>query len=96
MRYHVDSYLRQPCFLSTCEMSLTVELALYIAMIDHHIPHEMIYTLAAGLGIDSVDDLADMQWSAVLRTPEEYHQRIMDLRNCYKRGNQTMWTSPSE
>ena len=68
---------------------------LRIAMINHNIPEEMTETLTEVLGIQGVDQLADMRWSAVLRTPEEYHQRIMDLRNCYKRGNQTMWTFPS-
>jgi len=68
---------------------------LRIAMINHDIPEDMTATLTAELGIVGVEDLADMRWSAVLRTPEQYHQRIMDLRNCYKRGNQTMWTSPS-
>jgi hypothetical protein len=65
------------------------------AMINHHIPADMTVTLTDALGIVGVEDLADMPWSAVLRTPEEYHQRIMDLRNRYKRGNQTMWTFPS-
>jgi len=68
---------------------------LRIAMINHHIPADMTDTLTDALGIVGVEDLADMRLSAVLRTPEQYHQRIMDLRNCYKRGNQTMWTSPS-
>ncbi len=68
---------------------------LRIAMINHHIPADMTDTLTDALGIVGVDQLANMRWSAVLRTPEEYHQRIMDLRNRYKRGNQTMWTFPS-
>ena len=95
MQYRVESYLRQRCFLSTREMSLGIELALHMAMIDHYIPQDMTVTLKNELGIDSVDDLADMQWSAVLRTPDEYHQRIMDLRNFYKHENATMWTYPS-
>ena len=68
---------------------------LRIAMINHNIPGDMTVTLTEELGIVGVEDLADMRWSAVLRTQEQYHQRIMDLRNCYKRGNQTMWTYPS-
>ena len=72
-----------------------IELTLYIAMLDHNIPEEIIVTLAHQLGIDSVDDLADMQWAVVVHTPREYHQRIMNLRNSYKRGDQTPWTSPS-
>jgi hypothetical protein len=63
--------------------SLGVELALHIAMIDHGIPRDMTATLAHALGIDGVDDLADMDASAVLRVPEEYRQRIADLRASY-------------
>ncbi len=49
--------------------------------------------IAADLGIDGVDDLADMPWAAVLRVPEDWRQRLIDLRNSHKRDNQTMWTS---
>ena len=82
--------------METQRMSLGIELALHIAMIDHGIEQELTAVIAADLGIDGVDDLADMPWAAVLRVPEDWHQRIMDLRNCYKRGNQTMWTYPQD
>lgn len=72
-----------------------IELPLYLAMLAHDIPEEMIVPLALQLRIDSLDDLADMQWAVAVHTPREYHQRIMDLRNSYKRGDQTPWTSPS-
>ena len=77
-------------------MTLGVQLALHIAMMDHGIEHDLTAVIAADLGIDGVEDLAGMPRAAVLRVPEEWHQRIMDLRNCYKRGNQTMWTSPRD
>jgi hypothetical protein len=37
-----------------------------------------------------------MPWAAVLRVPQEWRQRIMDLRNSYIRDNQTAWSSPLE
>jgi hypothetical protein len=77
-------------------MSLGIELALHMAMVDHGIEHDLTAQIGADLGIDGVDDLADMPWAAVLRVPKDWHQRIMDLRNCYKRGNQTMWTFPED
>ena len=73
----------------------SIEFTLIIAMLDHNIPEEMVVPLAQQLGIDSLDDLPDMQWAVAVHTPREYHQRIMNLRNSYKRGNQTPWTSPS-
>ena len=76
--------------------ALGVQLALHIAMMDHGIEHDLTAVIAADLGIDGVEDLADMPWAAVLRVPQEWHQRIMDLRNSYMRDNQTAWSSPLE
>ena len=74
-------------------MSCGIELALHIAMMQHGIEYNMTVALKDQLGIEGVDDLADMEWSAVLRTPEEYHERIVDLRNEYVRDDQAEWTN---
>ena len=76
-------------------MSAGIELALHIAMMQHGIEYNMTVALKDQLGIEGVDDLADMEWSAVLRTPEEYHERIVDLRNEYVRDDQPEWTTPA-
>jgi hypothetical protein len=58
-------------------MTLGVQLALHIAMMDHGIEHDLTAVIAADLGIDGVEDLADMPWAAVLRVPKKWRQRIM-------------------
>ena len=77
-------------------MTLGVELALHIAMMDHGIEHDLTAVIAADLGIDGVEDLADMPWAAVLRVPKDWHQRVVDLRNSHIRDDQTLWTAPQE
>jgi hypothetical protein len=72
-------------------MSLGVELALHIAMVDHGVPPAMTAWLAQALGLDGVEDLADMQDAALLLVPCEFRQR-----HCYLRDSAPIVTPPSE
>ena len=64
-------------------------------MIDHGIPKNSTHRVAAGLGIQGVEDLASMKFEAIMLVPKQFWQAILDLRNSYAADNETLWYIPA-
>jgi len=65
--------------------------SLRLAMRAVGIPKKWTSRLMHGLGICSVEELADLETDAVMRVPTQFRDAIIELRNSHVPDNTTLW-----
>ncbi len=65
--------------------------SLRLAMIAVGIPKKWTSRLMHGLGISSVEELADLETDAVMRVPMQFRDALIVLRNSHVPDNTTLW-----
>jgi hypothetical protein len=65
--------------------------SLRLAMLDVGIPKKWTSRLMHGLGISSVEELADLETDAVMRVPTQFRDALIELRNLHAQDNVTLW-----
>lgn len=63
--------------------------SLRLAMRAVGIPNRWTSRLMDGLGISSVEELADLTPAAIMLVPTQFRQQLIDLRNLYAQDNVT-------
>ena len=63
--------------------------SLRLAMRAVGIPNRWTSRLMYGLGISSVEELADLTPAAIMLVPTQFREQLIDLRNLYVQDNVT-------